>query len=93
MKIVKYTGKQNRDLRAKGHHLKPVLFIGNDITRSVVEKLNEELRLRSLLKVRLSKSIANRKETAQLLAKETGAHVAQIVGRIVLLYLPKSDES
>ena len=86
-----YTGKQNRALRAQAHHLKPRLRIGHEgITSQLLAQLQHELEAHHLVKVKLAKKTTDRKAVAQQLAEQTGAHVAQLVGRIVLLYRPKS---
>ena len=89
---MKYTGKKNRELRAKGHHLKPVVVIGSVLTKTLLERINEELNAHSLIKVRLGKGVSNRKQLAVVIAEKTGAHVAQMIGRVLLLYLPPKEE-
>ena len=89
---MKYTGKENRELRAKGHHLKPVLVVGSVLTNTLLERINTELVAHSLIKIRLGKGVSNRKNFAAVLAQKTGAHVAQMIGRVILLYLPPHQE-
>jgi RNA-binding protein len=69
------TGKQKRFLRAHGHGLKPTVWIG---------KLGVELTVLRLL----DSCPLGRNECAAVLARESGAGVAQILGHTILLYRP-----
>ena len=87
---MKYTGKENRQLRAKGHHLKPVVFTGSDgITQEILSIVEQQLSEQELIKVKIGKGPINRKQAVVILAEKTGAHVAQIIGKVILLYRPK----
>lgn len=99
---VALTGKQARHLRALAHHLKPVVQVGNNgVTDALVEKVECELENHELIKVKVGESPQERGEVAKVLAERTGAHIAQQIGKTVVLYkarakkptirLPKSD--
>jgi RNA-binding protein len=84
------TGKQTRYLRALGHHLKPVVLIGKgEITPSVLASIEDALATHELIKVKLQEGCEmDRSEAAQYLSDQTGAAVAQVLGRTILLYRP-----
>lgn len=88
--MIKLTGKQARHLRGLGHHLQPVVMIGkNEIDARVIEELDHQLSAHELVKVRILEScFTDRKVLAPALAEATGAAVAQILGRTLLLYRP-----
>jgi len=90
------TGKQNRHLRALGHHLKPVVQMGQrGATDALKTKVRHELTAHELIKVRISPDcLENTKEAGQILAESCSAHLVQVIGRIVLLYRahPKEPE-
>ncbi len=88
--MPKLTGKQARHLRALGHKLKPVVLIGKEaVTEQVVAACNEQLAIHELIKVKILDGCpVDRKEVAAALEQQTGASVAQILGRTLLLYLP-----
>ena len=75
-------------LRAAGHHLSPVVQVGKEgLTPAVVAALDEQLLAHELVKVRVgTESPEDRFEVAAGLAALPGAHVAQVLGRTVLLY-------
>ncbi len=82
------TGKQKRFLRGIGHDLKPVITIGKgEITEAVCGETAAALEFHELIKVKILEScLMDRHETAERLALECSAEVAQVLGRTVLLY-------
>ena len=82
------TGKQRRHLRALGHHLDPVVQVGKQgITEGVTAAVNSALDEHELVKVRLGTECPDdRKDIAESLAGALSAHVAQELGRTILLY-------
>lgn len=87
------TGKQRRKLRALGHHLEPVVIIGQSgITPGVVTAVEQALFDHELIKVKFNEGPEDRHQGADRLAKETGAELAQVLGRTVLLYKPREED-
>ena len=82
------TGKQVRFLRGLGHHLQPVVMIGKEaISETLLASLEEALAAHELIKVKLQEGCPlDRREAATLLAEKTGAAVAQVLGKTILLY-------
>jgi RNA-binding protein len=87
-------GKQRRKLRALGHHLGVVVQVGHEgVTAGVLAALEQALWDHELVKVKLaSEDRETRKAQAVELASGTGAEVAQVLGRTVLLYKANPDE-
>ena len=77
-----------RALRAAGHHLDPVVQVGKEgLTGAVRAALDEQLLAHELVKVKVGgESPEDRFEVAALLTQGTGAAIAQILGRTVLVY-------
>lgn len=90
---MKLTGKQNRYLRGLGHHLKPFVYVGKEeVNEAVITATEEALTTHELIKIKLQDGcLSDRKEVAEQLSSATGAAVAQILGKNILLYRP-SDE-
>jgi RNA-binding protein len=88
------TGKQNRYLRSLGHHLKPVVMIGKEeVNDAIIVATEEALDLHELIKVKLQEGcLGNRKDVAAELAIKTGANVAQVLGKNILLYRPSKEK-
>ncbi len=82
------TGKQKRYLRGLGHGLKPVVMVGKgEVSGPLLEETAQALASHELIKVKILEScLADRHEVAALLAEGCGAEIAQVLGRMVLLY-------
>jgi RNA-binding protein len=82
------TGGGIRYLRGLGHHLDPVIQIGKDgITDALIAATNEALRAHELIKVKVGTECpVDRKNAGPELAEKTGATLAQVLGRTLLLY-------
>jgi RNA-binding protein len=90
---VALNGKQRRALRAMGHHLEPVVQVGHGgITPGVVAALEQALWDHELVKVRVGSEALDRKAVATELADATGAELAQVLGRTLLLYKANPDQ-
>jgi len=92
--VTDLAGKDRRALRALGHHLKPVVQIGqHGITDGIVDATRQALADHELIKVKvLEGAPIDRREAAEELARRTGAELAQVLGRTFLLYLPHPTE-
>jgi len=88
------TGKQRRTLRALGHHLPPVVQVGHlGVTDAVLAALEQALHDHELVKVRISENAEEpRAIIAANLAQSTGAELAQLLGRTVLLYRARPEK-
>lgn len=86
--MSKLTGKQVRFLRGLGHHLQPSVMVGKDeLSSGLIASVEEALDCHELIKVRVQEGcMLDRKEVADQLSQITGAQVAQILGRTMLLY-------
>jgi len=88
------TGKQARFLRGLGHHLKPVVMVGKEeVNSAVIAAVDEALEAHELIKVKLQEGcLSDRQEVAAELSAATGSAVAQILGKIILLYRPAKEQ-
>lgn len=82
------TGGQRRHLRALGHHLKPVVMVGDrGLHDAVLAQIDRALLDHELIKVKLlGGDTQEREQAAELIHARTGAQVVQMLGRVVLLY-------
>ncbi len=88
------SGKQRRKLRALGHHLEVVVQVGaGGVTPGVVGAVAQALEDHELVKVKIADDREGREEAAAALAKETGAEVAQLLGRTALLFKKRKKSS
>jgi len=87
-------GRQRRALRALGHHLEPVVMVGKEgVSQAVIAAAEQALADHELIKAKVGESSPlDRHEAAEALAEATGAAVAQVLGRTMLLYRRHPDE-
>lgn len=90
MAIKQRAGWENRQLRALGHHLSPVLQIGKEgVTEAVIAQADRELLSHELIKIKvLETAPEDVLLAAERLADVCEAWVAQSLGRTALLYRP-----
>ncbi len=91
---IRITGAQRRALRALGHHLKPIVQVGKaGMTDGLVAATTDALEQHELIKISVSsESPIDRKTAPTELAEQTGAHVAQVIGRTALLYRRRVED-
>lgn len=87
--MTRLSSKQRAHLRALAHALKPVVHVGSDgLTDAALHGILEAFNTRELLKVKVLESAPESAwETADaIVARLEGVHVAQTIGRTVVLY-------
>jgi RNA-binding protein len=82
------SGKQARYLRGLGHSLSAIVTIGKGgISETTITAVEDVLTARELIKVKLLNTCPlDRNDAAETLKKKTGAAVAQILGKTILLF-------
>ena len=93
--MVELTSKQRAHLRSLAHHLKPIVQVGTEgLTQGVLSTVDEAFNTRELLKVKvLQGAPEDARDTADaLVARLPDVHVAQTIGRTVVLYRPFPEE-
>lgn len=88
------TGKQARYLRSLAHPLKPLLQVGKSgITDTFIKQLHEALDRHELLKVKVIKTASvTPKSAADEILKKIPCHLAQIIGKTLILYKEKEED-
>lgn len=92
---MQLTSKQRAHLRSLAHRLTPVVHIGHaGVTPAAIQSVQEAFNTRELLKVKVQEGApSDAYDTAdELVAAIPGTHVAQTIGRIVVLYRPFDEE-
>jgi len=82
------SGPLRRALRAAGHHRSALVQVGKEgVSAAVIRQLAQALLDHELVKVKVgTESPEDRFEAAARLAEGSGAQLAQILGRTLLLY-------
>ena len=84
------TTKQRAQLRGMANHIATILQIGKGgITDATVQDAEQAIAARELIKGRVLETAPHTaREAAQLLAKEIGADIVQVIGTRFVLYRP-----
>ena len=86
------TTRDKRHLRSLAHHLEPAVRVGGKgVSAGVLAQVDAALSARELVKVRIDGDRDDVREASEALASGTGAEVAQVIGKIVLLYRPAKE--
>ena len=88
------TPAQRRDLKARAHHLQPVVIIGDGgLTPEVVREIDANLKAHELIKVRVSGDDRQaRTDVSAAVCEQTDAVEVQQIGKILVLYRPGPAE-
>ncbi|HEY8832520.1 MAG TPA: YhbY family RNA-binding protein [Gemmatimonadaceae bacterium] len=86
-------GRERAGLRAEAHHLSPTVHVGqHGLTPSVIGSLDDALRTRELVKVRLgNKDDAKPKDVANAMALATNSAVVQVIGHTATFFRENPD--
>jgi RNA-binding protein len=90
--MAELSGRQRRALRARAHHLEPVVHVGRaGIGPDLLRSVDESLLAHELIKVRFVDLKEERRRLAGELAKKAGAQLVGLVGHIAVLYRPHPE--
>lgn len=86
-------GRERAELRAEAHHLDPLVHVGQQgLTPSLINALDDALRTRELVKVKLgTDNDVKPKDIADSLALATNSAVVQVIGRTATLFRENPD--
>jgi RNA-binding protein len=92
---VVLTSRQRAHLKARAHPLEPIVQIGRTgVQDAVVAAVDTALTAHELIKVKINDAERDeRAEIAEALSARTGAAVVQRVGKIVVLWRPRPEET
>ncbi|MBA2657521.1 MAG: ribosome assembly RNA-binding protein YhbY [Tatlockia sp.] len=84
-----------QSLKAKAHHLKPVVYLGNKgLTPAVIDESNIALTAHELIKIKINGA---EKEDRQLIAAEIctqlKADLIQLIGNTAIIYRKNDEKS
>ena len=86
-------GSERAELRSEAHHLNPTVHVGqHGLTPSVIGSLDDALRTRELVKVKLgNKDEVKPKDVANSLALATNSAVVQVIGHTATFFRQNPD--
>jgi RNA-binding protein len=88
------TPSQRAQLKARSHALEPVVVVGQaGASDSVIAEVERSLTAHELIKVKLAGADRDtRRDLTRVLSERTGAAIVQQVGRVLVLWRPRTDD-
>jgi RNA-binding protein len=85
---------ERKVLRARAHHLQPVVMLGDaGLTEPVLREIEANLRSHELIKIRvLGDGRATRKDLIGAICEATGAQPVQHIGKMLVVYRARPPE-
>lgn len=84
---MKLSESQKRHLRGLGHHLKPVVRVGqHGLKESVMAEIEQALDFHELIKVKIAAERDTRNAIAADICAQTGAESIQTIGQMLVLF-------
>jgi len=84
--------KQRKALKAKAHHLKPVIRIGqHGVSEGVIAETDIALNTHELIKVQVQQGEREARQTAiDTLCQKTESELVHAIGKIFIIYRPSN---
>ena len=80
-------GSQKRDLKAKAHHLQPVIIVGKKgVTDEILAAIDKALNDHELIKVKFIEFKEEKKELSSHITNSLNANLVDIIGNIAIYY-------
>jgi len=91
---MKINNAQKKFLRQSAHHLKPVVWAGQqNITKALITEIEEVLERHELIKVKCRLGEREERDAGiKKICEDTGAELVQRIGNIVTLYKKNSEK-
>lgn len=93
-KVKELDSAERRALRARAHHLRPVVMVGGPgLKPEVLREIEASLTSHELIKIRLhGDDRETRKNLVSEICEATGAQPVQHIGKIIVIYRPGPPE-
>ena len=88
------TARERSHLKARAHSLEPSVVVGHGgVTDGVAAEVDRALHARELIKVKILAERDEREAIAAVISTRTDSAIVQQVGKVVVLWRPKPDET
>lgn len=88
-------GSQKKYLRGLAHSLNPSAIVGQKgVTQALIDEIDQALGASELIKIKFVefKEKEQKKELSGQISEKTSAHIAGMIGHVVVLYRPHKEK-
>jgi RNA-binding protein len=88
-------GFQKKYLKGLAHHLKPVVFIGqNGVTLNLIDTINQAFEKHELIKIKFVdyKEKDSKNSISETIVKETDSYFVGLIGNTLILYRQSKNQ-
>ena len=92
--MTKLSNNQKKFLRSMGHHLKPVIMVGqHGLSEGVLAELESTMSKHELIKIKIrTDDRDDKQQMIDQILKFSQSHLVQVVGNVVVIYRPFDEE-
>ena len=92
--MTKLSNNQKKFLRSMGHHLKPVIMVGqHGLSEGVLAELEATMSKHELIKIKIrTDDREDKQQMIDQILKFSQSHLVQVVGNPLVIYRPFDDE-
>ncbi|MEO7133165.1 MAG: ribosome assembly RNA-binding protein YhbY [Vicinamibacterales bacterium] len=91
---ISLTARERSHLKARAHSLEPSVLVGHGgLTDGVAAEIDRALKARELIKVKILAERDERDGIAVAISTRTDAAIVQQVGKVMVFWRPKLDET
>ncbi len=92
--MTKLSNNQKKFLRSMGHHLKPVIMVGqHGLSEGVLAELEATMGKHELIKIKIrTDDREDKQQMIDQILKFSQSHLVQVVGNVLVIYRPFDEE-
>lgn len=93
--MTDFTSAERRALKARAHHLQPVVMIGDaGLTPAVLKEIDAHLKSHELIKIRAPDADRQRREQLiDEICRTLEARAVQHIGKMLVVFRPRPEEA
>jgi RNA-binding protein len=87
------SASEKKQLKAKAHHLKPVIQIGRKgLTKALIKAVDDALFIHELIKIQFLDYKEEKKYIATEIANDTESAIVDMIGNVLILYKENQEK-
>ena len=85
--------RQKKILRAKAHHLDPLVLIGKSgVSDGCIQSIDEAIEVHELIKIKFIEHKDDKKSLSELICDKTNSEIIGAIGHTIMLFRQNPDQ-